>query len=112
MKDVIDERVKVEEKENRIYKIYEMKDELDKSLENLNKIIHEHEILVDVLAKAKRNELQTLAEQLPKNIDEYKAQLEKLNNKRNTCIKLINLYENKVLVATNELIEIIFDLIF
>lgn len=112
MEDVIAKNVKVEEKENKMYKIYEMKDELEKSIENLNKMISQHVLLFDVVAKAKKDELKSLLEALPKTVEEYKQQIVKLTTKLNVCKKLINMYENKITTTTDELIDIIFELIF
>lgn len=98
----MNKNTKTQNSDNRIYKIFEMKDELESALKNLAKVKQQQNKLIDILSKDKYQkdfvEFVSGLKESNKNLWEKETILK---SKLDKCNQVITLYENE---STRELV--------
>ena len=75
--------------ENKLYKLIEMKDAMDKSIDNINVITRQLSLLIDIVKQAEQKELDEFIAESKKQLEHLHSQLVTLQFRRDLLAEII-----------------------
>lgn len=85
----------MENKNSKIYMVYQMSTEYSKTISMLDEVIKQQTLLINVVNKSKEKVLETFATGLQKDIEDKKESIKKLNGRLEATKKIIARYEKQ-----------------
>ena len=84
------------ETKSRIYKLYELRDELKSGINNITKVIEQQNTLCEIVeASDKKDQFTNFVEGMKSTNKNYKEQIETFTNRLNVINGLLELYEKR-----------------